>query len=84
MRGSWNSGEEWDRVDDLSKVQPADQGDGMATVKLNAAQTRAYQASTARLHSSETDNPTTGADLGAGPGAGRTKPVGNGSSHASA
>ncbi|HYZ22606.1 MAG TPA: manganese catalase family protein [Rhodopila sp.] len=80
LQGPWNSGTEWDRIDDLS--QPADRGDGMASVKLTGAQMQAYQASTARLHSNESSNPTTGADLGAGPGAGRTKPVGNGPSQA--
>src|SRR3569833_4446132 len=36
MTGPWNSGEEWDRVDDLEQVMPVDGGDGLATVKLPA------------------------------------------------
>src|ERR1700712_3106376 len=34
--GPWNSGEEWERVDDLEQVMPVDGGDGTATVELDA------------------------------------------------
>lgn len=71
--GPWNSGDEWDRVDDLEQVMPADGGDGTATVKLDSADRRIGQKMAARTMSDPSADPTTGADLGAGPGAGRTK-----------
>ncbi|MHA6718601.1 manganese catalase family protein [Sphingomonas sp. RS6] len=75
MTGPWNSGEEWDRIDDLSKTLPADGGDGMPTVDLDADDTSALTQLADRTKSDPSINPTTGSDLGAGPGAGRTKPV---------
>lgn len=71
--GPWNSGEEWDRVDDLEQVMPADDGDGTATVKMSAADKTLATRMALRTRSDATADPTTGADLGAGPGAGRTK-----------
>jgi Mn-containing catalase len=71
--GPWNSGDEWDRVDDLEEVMPADDGDGVATVKLNAKDKQVAARMAERTLSDPSSNPTTGADLGAGPGAGRTK-----------
>jgi len=75
MKGPWNDGPEWERVDDPTKALPVDGGDGKASVALKGAQLKDAQESAARLRSDPTGNPTTGADLGAGPGAGRTKPV---------
>lgn len=71
--GPWNSGEEWDRIDDLEQVMPVDDGDGMATVKLNSKDKKVAATMAARTMSDPSSDPTTGADLGAGPGAGRTK-----------
>jgi Mn-containing catalase len=71
--GPWNSGQEWDRIDDLEEVMPADGGDGTAMVKLSAADTKVASKMATRTRSDATSDPTTGADLGAGPGAGRTK-----------
>lgn len=71
--GPWNSGEEWDRVDDLDMVMPADGGDGTATVELTEEDEKVAGAMAARTFSNPSSDPTTGADLGAGPGAGRTK-----------
>jgi len=72
--GPWNSGEQWDRIDDLNEVLPADSGgDGSASVNLGPSDTAALQKMMARLKSDPSADPTTGADLGAGPGAGRTK-----------
>src|SRR3978361_2401968 len=34
LTGPWNSGEEWDRIDDLNQVMPVDGGDGTASVML--------------------------------------------------
>lgn len=74
MDGPWNSGEQWDRIDDLNHVLPADDGgDGTASVKLGSADNAALQKMMQRLKSDPASDPMTGADLGSGPGAGRTK-----------
>ncbi|AZO05175.1 manganese catalase family protein [Mesorhizobium sp. M2A.F.Ca.ET.037.01.1.1] len=73
INGPWNSGDEWDRVDDLEEVMPADDGDGTATVKLAAKDMKIVAKMGERTLSDPSSAPTTGADLGAGPGAGRTK-----------
>lgn len=70
--GPWNTGEQWQRVDDLSATLPADGGTGLATVELEAADREMLELMRRRLASNPAANPTTGADLGAGPGAGRT------------
>ena len=73
MEGSWNSGDQWRRVDGLTNVLPADSGgDGTASVKLGARDAAALAAMKARLASDPGADRVTGSDLGAGPGAGRT------------
>jgi Mn-containing catalase len=71
MSGPWNSGEQWQRVDDLEEVMPADEGDGKPTVKLSRAEQTSSTKLIERTLSDPANNATTGADLGAGPGAGR-------------
>lgn len=71
--GPWNSGDDWDRIDDLEQVMPVDDGDGSASVKLSALDKKVATAAAARTMSDPVSDPTTGADLGAGAGAGRTK-----------
>jgi Mn-containing catalase len=71
--GPWNSGDQWDRIDDLEKTMPIDGGDGLATVKLDADDRAVLDEMMARNASDPTADPITGADLGAGPGAGRTR-----------
>jgi Mn-containing catalase len=72
MNGPWNTGEQWERVDDLRQVMPADRGgDGVASVKLSKAQAKTVADLAARTASNPADDRTTGADLGAGPGAGK-------------
>ena len=71
MRGPWNSGEQWRVVDDLNEVLPADDGDGAASVTLGAAENAALKLMMTRLASDTQSDPFTGADLGAGPGAGK-------------
>jgi Mn-containing catalase len=73
-RGPWNQGEQWDFVADPVAVSPVDGGDGLATVKLSKAEAELAKRQAERLACVHED-PTTGADLGAGPGAGSTKPV---------
>ena len=73
MQGPWNSGEQWQRVDDLNEVLPADDGgDGTASVVLGPVETAAMEKMAIRLKSDPASDPLTGADLGAGPGAGKT------------
>ncbi|WP_241212515.1 manganese catalase family protein [Sphingomonas sp. ABOLG] len=71
--GPWNSGDQWERVDDLQQVMPADGGDGTASVTMPAKDKKVATKMAERTMSDPTADPTTGADLGAGPGAGRTK-----------
>jgi len=71
MRGPWNTGAQWDRIDDLEKTMPINGGDGTATVKLGASDMAAVARMKARGMSDPTTDPLTGVDLGAGAGAGR-------------
>ncbi|WP_442678892.1 manganese catalase family protein [Sphingomonas sp. ASY06-1R] len=70
--GPWNSGDQWDRIDDLSQTMPIDGGDGSATVGLDSDDQAVATKLAKRTMSDPTSDPLTGADLGAGPGAGRT------------
>lgn len=73
MDGSWNSGEQWVRVDDIVGSLPFDEGgDGTASVKLSASDKKVAERMASRLLSDPSADPVTGADLGAGPGAGLT------------
>jgi Mn-containing catalase len=69
--GPWNEGEQWEVVDDVVASIPVDGGDGTATVKLSKADQAVADALAKRTMSAPDGNPATGADLGAGPGAGR-------------
>jgi Mn-containing catalase len=69
--GPWNDGEQWDRLEDVEGNIPLDGGDGQASVSLGDQQMADYAAMTGRLQSDPTLSPVTGADLGAGPGAGK-------------
>jgi Mn-containing catalase len=71
VNASWNSGKQWDRVDDLDQTLPADGGDGQATVELGSTDMTTLKALAARTMSQQSGDPKTGADLGAGPGAGK-------------
>ena len=68
--GPWNSGPQWERIDDLEETMPIDGGDGTASVALDADELAAATKLAARTKSNPGKNPTTGVDLGAGPGAG--------------
>jgi Mn-containing catalase len=69
--GPWNSGPQWDRVDDLTKTMPIDGGDGTASVGLTSDDEALVLKVAARTMSDPSADPATGVDLGAGPGAGR-------------
>ena len=77
-RGPWNQGEQWEYVDDREQQAAVDGGDGHATVKLGRVEKKAVEQMAARTQSMPDGDPTTGADLGAGPGAGTTKPLNGG------
>ena len=70
VEGPWNTGQQWERLDDLEASMPMDGGDGTASVKLNKAAQGAVTRLTERTKSDASTDPETGADLGAGPGAG--------------
>lgn len=71
--GPWNSGPQWQRMDDIEGSIPVDGGNGQATVKLGSREEKDVEAAKLRTMSEPTIDPITGADLGAGPGAGSTK-----------
>lgn len=73
--GPWNTGEQWEVIDDRDSQAAVDGGDGHATVTLSRDEQTAVEAFAARTRSDPTADPVTGADLGAGPGAGRTTPI---------
>jgi Mn-containing catalase len=73
LTGPWNEGEIWEKVDERDAQAAVGGGDGQAVVKLKAPETKAVKALAERTTSDPESDPTTGADLGAGPGAGSTK-----------
>lgn len=72
MTGPWNEGDQWQRIDDLAQTVAIDGGDGLASVELGPSDRAALEKLAVRTKSDPSANPRTGADLGAGPGAGRT------------
>lgn len=75
QRGPWNQGPQWQYLDPGANPQPADGGSGEASAALEAADSDALDAFAARTRSDPGRDAVTGADLGAGPGAGRTTPI---------
>ncbi|KQW80752.1 manganese catalase family protein [Brevundimonas sp. Root1279] len=69
-RGPWNEGEQWEYVEDRDAQAAVDGGDGGAVVKMKPAEAKPVMAFAERTASDPASNPITGADLGAGPGAG--------------
>jgi Mn-containing catalase len=72
MNGPWNSGEQWDRVDDVAGSIPMDGGEGVPSVGLDKKDLAVMKQLSVRTLSDPGADPMTGADLGAGKGAGRT------------
>jgi Mn-containing catalase len=70
MDGPWNTGDQWERIDDLEQALAMDGGDGTASVKLDKGSAALDKKLAARTMSDPAKDPATGADLGAGPGAG--------------
>ena len=73
--GPWNEGPQWEVVSDREAQAAVDGGDGSASVTLAKNEQTAIDAFMTRTMSDPSSNPVTGADLGAGPGAGKTTPV---------
>lgn len=69
--GPWNSGPHWERMDDPEKRIPLDGGAGIPTVGLAPSQAADMQAMSDRLSPGDEPDPLTGAELKAGPGAGK-------------
>jgi len=74
-RGPWNEGAQWETVEDREAQCAVDGGDGGASVDLDGKAKSTVKAMAERLASDTSSNPVTGADLGAGPGAGTTTPL---------
>lgn len=75
--GPWNTGDQWTVVSDREAQAAVDGGDGHARVEMDRKSGAAVEAFAARTQSDPGADPVTGADLGAGPGAGRTTPLGD-------
>ena len=74
VSGPWNSGELWDVVSDRDEQSAVDGGDGHISIDLAKADLETLNAMQVRTMSDPETDPLTGADLGAGPGAGATTP----------
>jgi Mn-containing catalase len=70
--GPWNRGPQWRHVSDRNQQMAVDGGDGSASVQLSAKEEATLERLRTRTLSNPTLEPVTGADLGAGPGAGAT------------
>jgi Mn-containing catalase len=73
VKGSWNSGDEWEHVSNRDEQAAVDGGDGSASVELPKKDEALLTKIAERTASRIDVDPTTGAELGAGPGAGATK-----------
>ena len=71
-RGPWNQGQQWEYISDPKLQAAVDGGDGTASVNLAAKEAATLERLRTRTQSNPALNPVTGADLGAGPGAGAT------------
>lgn len=70
-RGPWNQGDLWDFVEDPEELAAVDGGAGDAQVQLSAEDEALDTQLIERTMSNVEDDPITGAELGAGEGAGR-------------
>lgn len=70
VAGSWNSGELWETVTDRDAQAAVDGGEGDYAVGLTDVEASALEMMTVRTASNPEAQPPTGAELGAGPGAG--------------
>ena len=70
-QGPWNTGEQWEKIDDVEAELPFGGGEGLPSVGLTEAEADTAAAMMSRLKSDPHDDPLTGTELGAGPGAGK-------------
>jgi len=70
LRGPWNQGNGWNFVSDRSQQAAVDGRDGSASVQLGQNDRTLLTRLASRTQSDPASMPVTGADLGAGPGAG--------------
>jgi len=70
MQGPWNTGPQWERVDNREQLAAVDGGDGTATVTVSQLEKQALDQAAVRTASRTDIDPPTGAELGAGPGGG--------------
>jgi Mn-containing catalase len=77
--GPWNVGNGWQVVTKREQQCAVDGQDGSASVDLTASEVAQARKRAARLASNTAESPLTGADLGAGPGAGTTLRTGRAS-----
>lgn len=75
VEGPWNSGENWQVVSDRDAQAAVDGGDGMASITLTKADKDILDQLAVRTLSDPETDPITGAELGAGPGAGSITPI---------
>lgn len=75
LAGPWNAGPQWEKIDAREEQSAVDGGDGRASVVLSADDKANLIAMAQRLKSKPDADVITGADLGAGPGAGKTTPL---------
>jgi Mn-containing catalase len=71
-RGPWNEGPQWRYVSEREQQMAVDGADGSASVDLEKDETTVLERLTTRTESRRDLDPVTGADLGAGVGAGET------------
>jgi len=70
IQGAWNSGEKWQVISDRNQQAAVDGGDGSATVGVTADEESLLNQMARRTMSDPDADPLTGAELGAGTGAG--------------
>ena len=70
LRGPWNQGNGWNYVSDRAQQAAVDGRDGSASVQLDQNDRTLLTRLASRTKSDPASMPVTGADLGAGPGAG--------------
>jgi Mn-containing catalase len=73
VEGPWNRGDSWETVSDPEEMEPVDEGDGTASVELSEEDEELLTEVAERTASHTDADPTTGAELGAGDGAGQDR-----------
>lgn len=79
LRGSWNSGENWEFVSDPSKQVAVDGGSSGASIELDSDEEATLLQAATRTKSDPDSDPVTGAELGMSDAMSNGKSNGNGS-----